>query len=108
MHPTLSSRKGFFFGPEWGSAAMNFVTGLVCKECGKSYSADKQFVCTECFGPLEAAYDYKAIKSAVPRESLQQRPRNLWRYKELLPVVGEPATGFQSGFTPLVRATRLA
>ncbi len=87
---------------------MNFVTGLICKECGKGYSADRQFVCTECFGPLEVMYDYGAIKTATSRDSLAERPRNLWRYRELLPVEGEPATGFQSGFTPLVRATRLA
>jgi threonine synthase len=36
------------------------------------------------------------------------RPRNLWRYRELLPIEGEPRTGLHSGFTPLVRADRLA
>jgi threonine synthase len=38
---------------------------------------------------------------------IESRPRSLWRYLELLPVE-EPRTGFNSGFTPLVRATRLA
>jgi len=87
---------------------MGFVTGLVCKECGHSYSAERQYVCTDCFGPLEVAYDYSAIGRSTSREQVAQRPRNLWRYKELLPADGPPATGFQSGFTPLVRATRLA
>ena len=32
---------------------------------------------------------------------------SLWRYLELLPA-REPLTGFNSGYTPLVRATRLA
>ena len=41
------------------------------------------------------------------RELIESRPRNLWRYRELLPVE-EPKTGFNSGYTPLVRATRLA
>ncbi len=36
------------------------------------------------------------------------RPKNLWRYRELLPITGEPRTGFHSGFTPLVRCRRLA
>ena len=34
--------------------------------------------------------------------------KNLWRYRELLPIAGEPRTGFHSGFTPLVKADRLA
>ena len=43
----------------------------------------------------------------ISRELIESRPRSLWRYLELLPVE-EPKTGFNSGFTPLVRATRLA
>ena len=39
---------------------------------------------------------------------IERRPKNLWRYRELLPITGEPQTGFHSGFTPLVRCTRLA
>ncbi len=87
---------------------MAFVTGLICKECGQAYKAERQFVCTDCFGPLEVAYDYTAIERSVAREEVSKRPRNLWRYQELLPIEGTPATGFQSGFTPLVRADRLA
>ena len=34
---------------------------------------------------------------------IEARPKNLWRYRELLPITGEPRTGFNSGFTPLVR-----
>jgi threonine synthase len=54
------------------------------------------------------AYDYSAIARAVSPATIESRPRNLWRYSELLPVTGPPATGFQSGYTPLIRATRLA
>jgi len=39
---------------------------------------------------------------------IERRPPNLWRYREFLPIEGEPRTGFFSGFTPLVRADRLA
>ncbi len=87
---------------------MDLMTGLVCKECGRPYKADRQFVCTDCFGPLEVAYDYAAVSRSVTPAIIDRRPPNLWRYKELLPVVGEPATGLQSGFTPLLRARRLA
>jgi len=32
----------------------------------------------------------------------------MWRYRELLPVAGEPTVGFEVGFTPLIKADRLA
>src|SRR5947208_5315611 len=32
----------------------------------------------------------------------------MWRYRELLPVASEPRVGCQVGFTPLVKADRLA
>src|SRR5262249_42983307 len=51
-------------------------------------------------------YDYGAIR--ITREDIERRPKNLWRYRELLPITGEPRTGFHSGFTPLVRCDRLA
>jgi threonine synthase len=53
-------------------------------------------------------YDYAAVARAVSPDVIERRQQSLWRYKELLPIEGAPATGFQSGFTPLVRATRLA
>jgi hypothetical protein len=43
----------------------------------------------------------------LTRELIESRPRNLWRYRELLPIDGEPRVGLHSGFTPLVRADRL-
>jgi threonine synthase len=64
------------------------------------------WVCEKCLGPLEPFYDYKSI--TVTRDEIERRPKNLWRYRELLPITGEPRTGFNSGFTPLVRCTRLA
>jgi threonine synthase len=51
-------------------------------------------------------YDYKAVREAVSRKLIESRPPSLWRYLELLPVE-EPKTGFNSGFTPLVKASRL-
>jgi threonine synthase len=51
-------------------------------------------------------YDYTAVK--VTRDEIAARPKNIWRYRELLPITGEPHTGFHSGFTPLVRCVRLA
>jgi threonine synthase len=86
---------------------MSFVTGLQCRECGKQYPQEPLHVCDACFGPLEIQYDYAAIKKSIDREAIAGRTRNLWRYRELLPIEGEPKVGLYSGFTPLVRAHRL-
>lgn len=87
---------------------MGFVKGLKCRECGREYSVDPIYVCEFCFGPLEVAYDYDGIKEVLTREKILSRPQNLWRYRELLPIDGEPTCGLNSGFTPLVRANKLA
>ena len=86
---------------------MKFVAGLTCHLCGTRYPAEALWVCGACLGPLEVSYDYDAVREAMSRDVIESRPRSLWRYLELLPVE-EPRTGFNSGFTPLVRATRLA
>ncbi len=87
---------------------MGHVKGLKCRECGREYAVDPIYVCEFCFGPLEVAYDYKAIAKAVTRKKIEQRPQTLWRYRELLPIDGEPQVGLESGFTPLVKAENLA
>ncbi len=87
---------------------MSCLKGLKCRECGKEYPADRSFVCLECFGPLEADYDYSQIQAQLSPDIIKEREPNLWRYRELLPLAGEPITGFHSGFTPLVKASRLA
>lgn len=86
---------------------MSFVTGLQCRECGKSYPKAPLSVCEYCFGPLEVNYDYAALKEALSREMIERRQPNMWRYRELLPVDGEASVGRQAGFTPLVRAENL-
>jgi threonine synthase len=86
---------------------MSYFTGLRCRMCGTTFPAEALFVCDQCLGPLEVTYDYDAIGRAVTRDEVSARPQNLWRYRELLPV-DEPRTGFHSGFTPLVKADRLA
>ncbi len=84
------------------------VNGLRCRECGRDYPAEPIYTCEWCFGPLEVAYDYDAIKAAVSRESIAAGPPSLWRYSDLLPVASDAAVDLGTGFTPLVRADRLA
>lgn len=86
---------------------MSYVKGLKCRECGREYPKEPLYVCEYCFGPLEAVYDYERIKKKLTREAIESRPKNLWRYKELLPLDGEQTCGLNSGFTPLIRARNL-
>lgn len=85
---------------------MSALLGLQCHVCKATCPATATYVCGECLGPLEPVYDFSAI--SLTRETVEARPKNLWRYRELLPITGEPRTGFHSGFTPLVRCSRLA
>ena len=87
---------------------MSYVLGLKCRECAREYPKDVLFVCEYCFGSLEVNYDYKAIKKNLTKETLLGRPKNMWRYKELLPIDKDPAVGLDSGYTPLIKANNLA
>ena len=87
---------------------MSFETALRCRECGREYPLDPIFSCEFCFGPLEVAYDYDAIRGAMTRESIAAGPPTLWRYADLLPCDPEFRVDLGTGFTPLVRADRLA
>jgi threonine synthase len=82
------------------------LLGLQCHLCKATFPALATYVCDKCLGPLEPIYDYAAI--TVTRVAIERRPKNIWRYRELLPITGEPRTGFHSGFTPLIRCGRLA
>jgi threonine synthase len=95
------------------------ITHLACRECGTTYELSAQYVCTTCFGPLEARYDYASLTGnpADLRRRIQAGPQNIWRYSDFLPLVGgQPGpsgrelsrVGLPAGCTPLVRADRLA
>lgn len=87
---------------------MSYVSHLKCRECGKTYPAEPIAACEECWAPLEVVYDYGRLWSDLRRDDIVPRPATMWRYHELLPLKGEPWVGLQTGFTPLVRAKRLA
>ncbi len=86
----------------------DFVRGLKCRLCGKMYPKEPLNFCTDDFGPLEVDYDYDAIAEVLSQSKIELRPNNMWRYRELLPLDGEPTVGAQVGGTPLVKADRLA
>jgi len=79
---------------------------LKCRECGREYPIEPIHVCEYCFGPLEVKYDYEEIKKNISRKKIEEGPKSLWRYIDLLPVE-EPRVGFHAGFTPLKKAENL-
>src|SRR6202167_954029 len=81
---------------------------LRCRECGKIWGNQPRSICDDCFSPLEVAYDYDALRGSVSRESIAQRPPNMWRYSELLPLPQGYEPRLPVGFTPLLQAPRLA
>ena len=79
---------------------MSFVQGLKCRECGREYEKALCAGCVDCFAPLEIVYDYPAIRRGLTRDVIRSREKNLWRYRELLPLDAEPRVGRASGATP--------
>ena len=79
---------------------------LSCRECGHRSELAAEFACTECFGPLEIAYDFPH----VTRESIEAGPKSIWRYQALLPVPSDVQAhaNTEPGFTRLIQADRLA
>lgn len=85
-----------------------FMKALKCRECGREYPLAATHVCEFDFGPLEVVYDYERARQSLSKSCLSERPKTMWRYRELLPIAQEPTVGFQVGYTPLVKADRLA
>jgi threonine synthase len=89
---------------------MSFVTHLECALCGKRHEARRvQELCGDCRRPLWVRYDLPAAGKALTRAMLRDRPPNLWRYAELLPL--EDAghrISLDETMTPLLPVSRLA
>ncbi len=83
------------------------MRALVCRECGKEYPVKAIHVCEMCFGPLEVKYNYDDIKKSISRKKIEDGPRSMWRYIDLLPVEGVSLVGPHAGLTPMVRAKNL-
>lgn len=85
-------------------------THLECSSgCGAGPFDPRQahFLCPSCKLPMLARYDLKAAQS-WKKESLADRAPNMWRYRELLPLLaGDDPVTLGEGFTPLIHAKRL-
>src|SRR3954464_5853236 len=81
---------------------------LTCKECQATYPLDARYVCEQCFGPLEVAYDHSSLDDpAALRRKIQAGPASIWRYADFLPFARRPKTALDAGFTPLIRSEQL-
>ena len=80
------------------------VRCLVCRECGREYEMTFRYICEECFGPLDVAYEIPAVR----RDAFITREKTYWRYAELLPI-RSPSNiiSIDAGMTPLIKAERL-
>src|SRR4029078_12850475 len=86
-----------------------FVTHLECAMEGDRYPADQIHNLSKAGKPLLVRYDLAGVKKALTKDALAQRPADIWRYRELLPVrkcadivsLGEVTT-------PLIRLPKLA
>src|SRR6201987_3122440 len=104
-----SSRNGPGEGPS--RRTRSCATGIVSHRCEVSYALEERvYACPQCGKGLDVVYDYERAArhfTEVPRE---QRPQNIWRFEELLPIVDAGAqarVGAHAGCTPLIRADRL-
>ncbi len=84
------------------------IESLKCKECGTAYELDASYVCENCFGPLEVAYDYSSLDPVEVKRRIQAGSQGIWRYADFLPFEGRPGDPLEPGLTPLLRADRLA
>jgi threonine synthase len=81
---------------------------LKCKECQTTYPLEARFVCERCFGPLEVSYTLPDGGPAELKRKIQAGPHNIWRYADFLPLTGLARSALPTGWTPLVKADRLA
>jgi threonine synthase len=88
--------------------SLNFVTHLECSKTGKKYPSNKVIGLSEDNAPLLVKYDLNALSQSLDKKTLDQRPENLWRYKEFLPVREEiNIVSLGESFTPLLHAPNL-
>ena len=84
--------------------AESALTDLACTACDEVVSADAIWgVCPSCGKVLFARYDLAAVAASMPEPDFRDRPADLWRYRELLPI-REPrfVVSLGEGGTPLL------
>lgn len=86
-----------------------YMSHLECPKCQFKTEPHKFMqLCPECGAPLLVRYDLEKVKASVKKEDLLQRQPDLWRYKELLPLVDESnKVSLGEGMTPLIHTGKI-
>ena len=92
-----------------GESMSTFLTGLECTYCGEDRDPSQaNRTCPACGKVLFARYDLEGAAGQLTKADLKERPANMWRYREVMPVVdAENIVTLGEGFTPILRTARL-
>jgi len=87
----------------------SYLTHLECTYCHATYPGDEVIrLCAECSKVLYPRYDLAGARDALNPDELKNRPANMWRYFEVMPVLDEAnVITLGEGFTPIFKAERL-
>jgi threonine synthase len=95
----------------YGLRTNSCATELTCRDCGyRTPLLDRAFKCPACGEGLDVDYDYELARKRIEERPLEERPGNIWRFEELLPILNRRAqqrVGQFAGKTPLIHAERL-
>jgi len=95
----------------YGLRTRSCATELTCRDCGyRTPLLDTAFKCPACGEGLDVDYDYDLAKERIAERGLAERPWNIWRFEELLPILNRRAqqrVAQFAGKTPLIHAERL-
>lgn len=85
-----------------------FVTHLECPKCSANYPSEQLQQLCVCGSPLLVKYDMGKVGANMSKQTVASRSPDLWRYRELLPVVDEAnIVTMGEGMTPLLHLNRL-
>jgi threonine synthase len=91
------------------AASAGFVSHLECSHSGERLAAGAPHNLSPQGWPLLVRYDLDGMAAALDRDALRDRPQELWRYRELLPL-SDPRHAVSLGevVTPLIALPALA
>ena len=85
-----------------------FTSHLECPKCSSAFETEQMQQLCNCGSPLLVKYDLEEVAANMCKEAVTARPPDLWRYRELLPVVdASNIVTMGEGMTPLLKLDRL-
>lgn len=88
---------------------ISFLSNLECSGCNTKFSHKQVHTfCPLCQSPLVARYNLDALRQKVDRDQFSRRPKGMWRWHELLPVLNpENQVSLGEGDTALLSLPRI-